>query len=65
MTTLTGNTLIPISALLIVLSAGFSYGIMYQKVATLSTQVAGLETSVEELNTNVNRLIGIKSISSN
>jgi outer membrane murein-binding lipoprotein Lpp len=59
---ITKDTLIPISAVIIVISAGFSYGIMYQKVAGLEDQVAELNQSVTQLSKDVNRLIGAQSI---
>lgn len=67
---LTKDTLIPVGAVIVVLSAAFSYGIMYQKVDTLQrdlakfedlpVQVAELKQSVEQLTKEVNRLVGSK-----
>lgn len=59
---LTKDTLIPVGAVLIVLSAAFSYGIMYQKVATLTDEVAELNVAVQQLSKDVNQLIGSKTL---
>jgi len=59
---LTGGTLIPITAVIVVLSAGFSYGILYQKVTGLEKQVTALTLSVDQLSQDVNRLIGSQSL---
>ena len=50
---LTKDTYIPIGLVIIVLSAAFSYGIMYQKVATLTVEVTSLREDVQELNQSV------------
>ena len=60
---LTKDTLIPIGAVIIVLSAAFSYGIMYQKVATLTEKVDRIEMSLVQISADVNRLIGLRTIS--
>lgn len=51
--TITKDTLIPIGLVIIVLSAAFSYGIMYNKVATLTVEVTSLREDVQELNQSV------------
>ena len=55
---LTKDTLIPIGAVIIVLSAAFSYGIMYNKVSTLTVEVLSLRNDVKDLSNTVARLVG-------
>lgn len=55
---LTKDTLIPIGAVIIVLSAAFSYGIMYNKVSTLTVEVLSLRDDVKDLSNTVARLVG-------
>lgn len=62
-TILTRDTLIPIGAVIIVLSAAFSYGMMYNKVETLSVEVVGMRTDIKELTAAVNKLEGSKVMS--
>ena len=59
---LSKDTLIPVGAVLIVLTAAFSYGIMYQKVTGLEGQVRELNSSVLQLTKEVNQLIGSRSL---
>jgi hypothetical protein len=60
---LTKDTLIPIGAVIIVLSAAFSYGIMYNKVETLGDEVAALRDDIKELTKAVGQLEGNRSVS--
>ena len=62
-TILTKDTLIPVGAVIIVLTASFSYGIMYQKVTGLESQVDGLNQSVMQLSKDINQLIGARGLS--
>lgn len=52
------QTLIPVGAVAIVLSAAFSYGIMYNDVQTLKSEVAMLREDIKDLTAAVNRLSG-------
>ena len=61
--TFTKDTLIPISAVSIVLAAGFSYGILYNKVNTLTDEVAGLRADTKALIITVNQLVGSSDLS--
>lgn len=74
---LTKDTMIPVGAVVLVLTAAFSYGAMYQKVDTAVTrideqseildkqgdQISELTTAVLELTKEVNQLIGKNSLS--
>jgi len=64
-TILTKDTLIPVGAVILILTASFSYGAMYQKVNNLENQVHQLNNSVQQLSRDVNQLIGANSISYN
>ena len=62
--------MIPVGAVIIVLSAAFCYGIMFQKVVALSGEVNALRSDMQELredvkqlSADVNRLIGSKALS--
>lgn len=57
-TVLTRDTFIPIGAVVIVLTAAFSYGIMYNKVQTLSDEVSQLRVEVAQINSTLNQLVG-------
>lgn len=68
------DTLIPIGAVILVLSGAFSYGIMYNKVDTLREEMATYRTESKEeitelrkdikaLTAAVNKLEGSKAIS--
>jgi outer membrane murein-binding lipoprotein Lpp len=70
----TKDTLIPITLVIVVLSAAFSYGIMYQKVENVGGEVKELKVSVndkidkldnkvDQLSENVMKLIGLRTIS--
>lgn len=60
---LTRDTLIPVGAVVLVLSAAFSYGIMYNKVETLSSEMVGMRSDIKELTAVVLRFEGTKSLS--
>lgn len=62
-TVLTKDTLIPVGAVIIVLSAAFSYGAMYNKVNALSGEVALLRQDNREINSKLDQLIGRVNIS--
>ena len=57
-TVITKDTLIPIGAVIIVLSAAFSYGAMYNKVSSLTNEVALLRNDNREINSKLDQLIG-------
>ena len=72
--TLSKETLIPIGAVIIVLSSAFSYGIMYQKVKTYGVVLEQnriesnqrfdeLSRDVALLSAKINQLIGAQSLS--
>ena len=48
---LTKDTFIPIGAVIIVLSAAFSYGIMYNKVSTLTSEIVFVKENQEVMRT--------------
>jgi len=57
-TVITKDTLIPIGAVIIVLSAAFSYGAMYNKVSSLTNEVALLRDDNREINSKLDQVIG-------
>lgn len=64
---ITKDTLIPIGAIATVLLAGFSYGLMTQRVANLSEQQTKYEERTEarlsRIEGKLDQLLGIKSVS--
>jgi len=56
------ETLVPIGLVLTMLAAAVSFGVMYQKVETLSGEVNVLRVQMAEANSKLDQLIGRQSV---
>ena len=55
---ITTNSLIPLGLVITLLGAAISFGVMYNKVNTLSDEVNMLRIQTAEINSKVDKLVG-------